>query len=60
LLLSSFKFWSGDLVSFVIIARNIFIKYNNSNYNFGKTAVSNDLKLLGTRLISLEQILENL
>ncbi|MBY0487081.1 MAG: hypothetical protein K2P85_07855 [Flavobacteriaceae bacterium] len=27
---------------------------------FGKTASSNDLKLLGTRLISLEQILENL
>jgi Putative abortive phage resistance protein AbiGi, antitoxin len=49
-------------VKFIIVERDIEIPDMIKQLDdiFGKTASSNDLKLLGTRLISLEQILENL
>lgn len=49
-------------VKFIIVNRDKEIPemIKNLEQIFGETASSNDLKLLGTRLISLEQILEDL
>lgn len=49
-------------VKFIIVERDDEIPEMIKNLDeiFGKTATSDDLKLLGTRLISMEQILEDL